>query len=249
MVAACQPDTVRTFTDLPADIQVQIVHWEQQARVRQPGALTKVDEGAVGRAKAEPLRRWFNRGAEGKIPWGSKGDFDDCVAVATGEAHMTPERAKGYCNLRHKDVLGVYPGQEHGKAEHPDDPKKSPERDYHVEPDYDPQELGVEHLGTTTVDPQIPQVDRQHYQHDLNMTWVVKCEEMKRKHLAARMGLLARREDGSLWIIDGQHHTLAAIGRGIPQLRYRVFDSSGPAQEKQVFAAWQAWQAQQREDK
>jgi len=43
------------------------------------------------------------------IAWGTPGDFDRCVAQVTAHGKMTPEEAKGYCNLRHHDALGYYP--------------------------------------------------------------------------------------------------------------------------------------------
>lgn len=43
------------------------------------------------------------------IRWGEPGDFDRCVAQVTEHGKMTPEQAKGYCNLRHHDALGYYP--------------------------------------------------------------------------------------------------------------------------------------------
>jgi hypothetical protein len=43
------------------------------------------------------------------IAWGTSGDFSRCVAQVS--EHMSPEDAKGYCNLRHKDALGFYPAQ------------------------------------------------------------------------------------------------------------------------------------------
>jgi hypothetical protein len=66
------------------------------------------------KGNAENLRKWFVAGADGAIPWGSDGDFDACVAIAS--KHMTPEQAKGYCNLRHHDALGIYPAT-HAKLE------------------------------------------------------------------------------------------------------------------------------------
>ncbi|WP_433357727.1 2'-5' RNA ligase family protein (plasmid) [Microtetraspora malaysiensis] len=59
------------------------------------------------------LRRWYTHG-EGavQIAWGTPGDFARCVALAS--KHMSEEHAKGFCNLRHQDALGVPPGQEHG---------------------------------------------------------------------------------------------------------------------------------------
>lgn len=69
-------------------------------------AVTKFREGTpAGRHRARHLIRWYNQGAEGQIPWGAPGDFAACVRVA-GEHIKDPE---GFCNLRHKDALGIYP--------------------------------------------------------------------------------------------------------------------------------------------
>lgn len=56
------------------------------------------------------LRDWYNDGADGQIDWGSEGDFMQCVNIAS--EHMDDEDAKGFCNLRHQDAVGVAPGQE-----------------------------------------------------------------------------------------------------------------------------------------
>lgn len=57
------------------------------------------------------------------IAWGTTGDFDRCVALVTEHGKMTPDQAKGYCNLRHHDALGEWPAQhaarEKGKAVSP----------------------------------------------------------------------------------------------------------------------------------
>ncbi|WP_086680029.1 HK97 family phage prohead protease [Streptomyces pseudogriseolus] len=60
------------------------------------------------RGNAENLRHWYTRGeGAARIGWGTGGDFDRCVAIAS--EHMSAEEAKGYCNLRHHDALGIYP--------------------------------------------------------------------------------------------------------------------------------------------
>ncbi|MFB6505627.1 HK97 family phage prohead protease [Streptomyces sp. NPDC056099] len=60
------------------------------------------------RGDAEQLRRWYTAGeGAAQIGWGAAGDFDRCVAIAS--KHMTADDAKGYCNLRHHDALGIYP--------------------------------------------------------------------------------------------------------------------------------------------
>ena len=71
------------------------------------GVLGKDHEGKVGEYRARHLIRWFERGADGQIPWGSPGDFMACVRVAS--RHMTVDQAKGFCNLRHHGALGIYP--------------------------------------------------------------------------------------------------------------------------------------------
>jgi hypothetical protein len=70
-----------------------------------PVTDVKPGEGPVGDVKARHLIRWYNEGADGKIPWGAPGDFDACVAVA-GRHLRDP---KGFCAERHHDVLGIWP--------------------------------------------------------------------------------------------------------------------------------------------
>lgn len=59
---------------------------------------------------ARALIRWYEHGeGAAKIRWGTPGDFDRCVRIAAD--HMTRDQAKGFCNLRHKGALGIYPAQ------------------------------------------------------------------------------------------------------------------------------------------
>lgn len=77
--------------------------------------MTTVDKSAsdkahpTGEAKAAKLIAWFNAGAGGRIQWGKPGDFAQCVLIAG--KHMTPDQAKGFCALRHRDATGARPGQ------------------------------------------------------------------------------------------------------------------------------------------
>lgn len=58
------------------------------------------------RGNAEALRRYWTRGAgAAKIRWGTGGDWKRCVRQLT--KYLGP-RAKGYCQLRHKEALGYY---------------------------------------------------------------------------------------------------------------------------------------------
>lgn len=60
------------------------------------------------RGNAEELRRYWTRGkGAAKIRWGTPGDWKRCVRYLA--KYMGP-RAKGYCQLRHKDATGVYTG-------------------------------------------------------------------------------------------------------------------------------------------
>jgi hypothetical protein len=60
------------------------------------------------RGGAEDLRRYWTRGKGAlKIRWGTPGDWTRCVRQLS--KYMGP-RAKGYCQLRHKEATGVYTG-------------------------------------------------------------------------------------------------------------------------------------------
>jgi hypothetical protein len=72
------------------------------------------------RGNAQTLRDyWTGHGHGGPthhafehaIAWGTGGDFMRCVAQLTAHGKMTPEQAKGYCNLRHHEALGYWPAQ------------------------------------------------------------------------------------------------------------------------------------------
>jgi hypothetical protein len=58
------------------------------------------------RGNAEQLRHYWTRGeGAAKIRWGTPGDWKRCVRYLS--KHLGT-RAKGYCQLRHKDALGYY---------------------------------------------------------------------------------------------------------------------------------------------
>ncbi len=64
------------------------------------------------------LAEWWERGpGAARIGWKTPGSFDRCVRLAIDEAHMDPERAKGFCAERHHAATGTWPGQKHaGRA-------------------------------------------------------------------------------------------------------------------------------------
>jgi hypothetical protein len=60
------------------------------------------------RGNAEKLRRYWTSGeGAAKIRWGTPGDWKRCVRYLSKYMGV---RAKGYCQLRHKDATGVYTG-------------------------------------------------------------------------------------------------------------------------------------------
>jgi hypothetical protein len=59
----------------------------------------------------EALRHWYNSGADGQIDWGSPGDFDACVAIASKYV----DNPQGFCNERHQDATGAPPGHAPGE--------------------------------------------------------------------------------------------------------------------------------------
>jgi len=71
-------------------------------------ALTAAGGFDRNRGNAEELRQYWTRGVGGaKIMWGTPGDWTRCVRQLS--KYMGP-RAKGYCQLRHKEMTGTYTG-------------------------------------------------------------------------------------------------------------------------------------------
>lgn len=80
---------------------------------QQPAEQTTaaVPEWMTAVGNAEQLRRYWSHGEGARlIRWGTPGDFMRCVRRVN--KYMTTEQAKGYCNERHQDALGVPPGGE-----------------------------------------------------------------------------------------------------------------------------------------
>jgi hypothetical protein len=72
------------------------------------------------RGNAEELRQYWTTGkGAAKIRWGTPGDWTRCVRNLS--KYMGP-RAKGYCQLRHKDATGIYTGD-----------RKNPGNDFSVD--------------------------------------------------------------------------------------------------------------------
>jgi hypothetical protein len=81
------------------------------------GEAGPANKAEDGKTSAEVLRQyWTHEGHPGptqyaleeKIRWGEPGDWYRCVDEL---AKYIGDGAKGYCNLRHKEVLGYYPAQ------------------------------------------------------------------------------------------------------------------------------------------
>jgi SPP1 gp7 family putative phage head morphogenesis protein len=79
--------------------------------------------GKSGQTAAEVLREYWTRqghpgptgwAGEEKIRWGQSGDWQRCCDELA--PHIGAEGAKGYCNLRHHEVLGYWPAQ-HAKKD------------------------------------------------------------------------------------------------------------------------------------
>ena len=86
---------------------------EDYALLEAEGLLEDFSIQAAGgmdrnRGNAEELRRYWTKGkGAAKIRWGTPGDWTRCVRQLS--KYMGP-RAKGYCQLRHKEATGVYTG-------------------------------------------------------------------------------------------------------------------------------------------
>jgi HK97 family phage prohead protease len=74
------------------------------------------DSGIPGHLPHQLAAWWEHGEGAARIGWGGPDDFAKCVRLAVGEAHMDPERAKGFCAERHHAVLGIWPAT-HAAAE------------------------------------------------------------------------------------------------------------------------------------
>jgi HK97 family phage prohead protease len=85
---------------------------------KQASAIRSGDSGIPG-VLPHQLAAWWEHGeGAAKIRWGQGGDFDRCVRLAVDEAHMDPERAKGFCAERHHAALGIWPATHAAMEKH-----------------------------------------------------------------------------------------------------------------------------------
>ena len=106
-----QVDGVTPVTASGRDSEIITVLWGAGNNVMFLTAAGGLDRN---RGNAEKLRRYWTRGKGAlKIRWGQKGDWSRCVRHL---AKYLGPRAKGYCQLRHKEALGFYTAT-HAKRE------------------------------------------------------------------------------------------------------------------------------------
>jgi len=110
-------------------------------------------------------------------------------------------------------------------------------------------ELSLEdcNMRVEDLDPQLFNNDRMHYQRnriESNVKRIMKKYESD----SAKHAIIAQREDGSYWVINGQHHSEAAIRLGITSVPCYVFDSNGFEHEREIFVKFQEWQKELDDD-
>jgi len=94
---------VPVTASVEADSEFFTLLWGPNGNVM---VMTAAGGADKNRGNAETLRRYWTRGkGAAKIRWGTKGDWSRCVRHL---AKYLGPRAKGYCQLRHKDALGFY---------------------------------------------------------------------------------------------------------------------------------------------
>ncbi len=83
------------------------------------------DSGIPGHLPHQLAHWWEHGEGAAKIGWSTPGSFMRCVRLAEDEAHMTPERAKGFCAERYHAATGKWPGEHHhhGRADMADSKK------------------------------------------------------------------------------------------------------------------------------
>ena len=106
-----QVDGITPVTAAGPDVEFITVLWGAGNNVMFLTAAGGLDRN---RGNAERLRRYWTRGKGAlKIRWGQPGDWSRCVRHL---AKYLGPRAKGYCQLRHKEALGFYTST-HAKRE------------------------------------------------------------------------------------------------------------------------------------
>lgn len=83
----------------------ELEQWSAEAGLPRDTAR-KVTAALHKAGNTAALISWYNSGAGGGISWGSHGDFDSCVRIAS-QYVSDPE---GFCAERHHDVTGQWPG-------------------------------------------------------------------------------------------------------------------------------------------
>ena len=94
------------------------------------------------------------------------------------------------------------------------------------------------------LDPQLLNNDRMHYQRNRIEEKVLHImkhfDAEKEKH-----AVIAKRTDGTYWVINGQHHSERRIRLGITSFPCFVFDSKNVEHECEIFTKFQKWQKEQ----
>lgn len=102
---------VPTEQDAPEESMVASAFWQQFVDVA-PGVTEDGPGWLTHPVDTDRLRDYWTHGeGAAKIGWGAPGDFDRCRANLA--QYVKPEYLSGYCANRHKDALGVWPGQEY----------------------------------------------------------------------------------------------------------------------------------------
>ncbi len=122
------PEDMANFNSLPDD-EDETPSVKERALALEHKIAYLMDDSGIKAARALPgeslpsanpgatrLREyWVHGEGAAKIQWGVPDDFYRCVAELEKYVGV---RAKGLCNIYHREALGVAPGQE-GKVPHP----------------------------------------------------------------------------------------------------------------------------------
>ena len=99
--------TIPVVASLTFDEELITILWGPSGNVM---VMTAAGGADRNRGNAEGLRRYWTVGKGGlKIRWNSPGDWTRCYRNL--KKYMGP-RAKGYCSLRHKEMTGMWPGDQ-----------------------------------------------------------------------------------------------------------------------------------------
>lgn len=224
----------------PAPIPPQLAPFAGQSTDNPDGIAPPPDGADTARPGVFPDKDRPDDAGQGKAPRENRYDRDFSELAEHWQASYRLRRKMALENLPDLGQDVDRPATTQGPPLPVDPYWDAGQHTHNDRPDYSPLDLGVANLFRVIVDPHDVRVDHS-YQRPLQANLVDRYRREPVQQLMERVGLLALRSDGSMWVVDGQHHTAAAVAENITAMTYQQFLSTGPAMEARAYKALHDW--------